>query len=483
MSATNPRIAQILTLASSLADKAPLASPTFTGTVSGVTSTMVGLGNVDNTSDANKPVSTATQTELDLKASTTEMNSAIAAASAGVTNRSRARAATTADITISTALNDADTLDGVTLATGDLVLVKNQTAPAENGIYVVGSSPARAAEFDTYNDHPGAMIGVSEGTVNLDSLHFCTSNSGGTLGTTAINFTKLVIAGELLAANNLSDLVNAGTSRTNLGLGNVDNTSDANKPVSTATQDELDLKAPLASPTFTGTVSGITKTMVGLGNVDNTSDANKPVSTATETELDLKAPLASPTFTGTPTLPTGTIAITQSAADSTTALATTAFVTTADNLKANLASPTFTGTVTTPAIVISSETASRIASFDGSSSVKALSTATYPDLTELSYIKGATSAIQTQIDNLSGGSGVELSRFVMREIPNQTPDGSIAAFTVDDAMATNSEQVYLNGLLQEPGGEDYTRTNSTTVTFATAPATGDRVRISYIKAS
>jgi hypothetical protein len=64
--------------------------------------------------------------------------------------------------------------------------------------------------------------------------------------------------------------------------------------------------------------------------------------------LDLKSNLASPTFTGTPTLPTGTIAVTQTAADSTTALATTAFVTTADNLKANLASPTFTGTPTLP---------------------------------------------------------------------------------------------------------------------------------------
>lgn len=52
------------------------------------------------------------------------------------------------------------------------------------------------------------------------------------------------------------------------------------------------------SPTFTGTVSGITKSMVGLSNVDNVSDANKPVSTATQTELDLKAPIADPTFTG-----------------------------------------------------------------------------------------------------------------------------------------------------------------------------------------
>ncbi len=56
----------------------------------------------------------------------------------------------------------------------------------------------------------------------------------------------------------------------------------------------LGLKAPLASPTFTGTVTGIDKTMVGLSNVDNTTDANKPVSTATQTALDLKLNLSDP---------------------------------------------------------------------------------------------------------------------------------------------------------------------------------------------
>jgi hypothetical protein len=56
-----------------------------------------------------------------------------------------------------------------------------------------------------------------------------------------------------------------------------------------ATQTALDLKANSADPSFTGTVSGITKAMVGLANVDNTSDASKPVSTATQTALDLKA--------------------------------------------------------------------------------------------------------------------------------------------------------------------------------------------------
>lgn len=95
----------------------------------------------------------------------------------------------------------------------------------------------------------------------------------------------------------------SGITSSMVGLGNVDNTSDANKPVSNATQSALNLKANIASPTFTGTVSGITSTMVGLGNVDNTSDLNKPISTATQTALNLKSNLASPTFTGTVTLP------------------------------------------------------------------------------------------------------------------------------------------------------------------------------------
>jgi alpha-tubulin suppressor-like RCC1 family protein len=65
------------------------------------------------------------------------------------------------------------------------------------------------------------------------------------------------------------------------------------------------LLAPLESPTFTGTVSGISAGMVGLGNVSNTSDANKPVSTAQQAALTLKANLASPAFTGTVLLPAG----------------------------------------------------------------------------------------------------------------------------------------------------------------------------------
>lgn len=101
------------------------------------------------------------------------------------------RAATTANITIATALNNGDSLDDVTLATGDLVLVKDQSAAAQNAIIVVGATPARALAFCLYDQHPGALITVQEGTVNAGTQWLCTSNVGGTLDTTAINFREI----------------------------------------------------------------------------------------------------------------------------------------------------------------------------------------------------------------------------------------------------------------------------------------------------
>lgn len=87
-----------------------------------------------------------------------------------------------------------------------------------------------------------------------------------------------------------------------VGLGNVDNTSDASKPISTLTQAALDLKATDAALTsHTANVANphtVTKTQVGLGNVNNTADVDKPISTLTQAALDLKAPKASPSFTG-----------------------------------------------------------------------------------------------------------------------------------------------------------------------------------------
>jgi len=129
------------------------------------------------------------------------------------------------------------------------------------------------------------------------------------------------------------------TSKTDIGLGNVDNTSDANKPVSTATQTALNLKANIASPTFTGTVSGITKSMVGLGNVDNTTDAAKTISTATQTALDAKQ--ATLNGTGFVKSTAGTISY-----DNSTFLTTS----TAASTYLPISNPTATGTLTAPTI-------------------------------------------------------------------------------------------------------------------------------------
>jgi len=152
-----------------------------------------------------------------------------------------------------------------------------------------------------------------------------------------------------------------GISQAMVGLANVDNTSDINKPVSTAQQAALNLKANSASPVFTGTVTGVSKADVGLGNVDNTSDVNKPVSTAQQTALNLKANIASPTFTGNVTglgIATGTsfnsiqgLSVTVPSMDGVAAVGvgvTTArgdHVHPTDTSRAPLASPTFTGTV------------------------------------------------------------------------------------------------------------------------------------------
>lgn len=101
------------------------------------------------------------------------------------------RAASTANVTIASGLVNASSMDGVTLATGDRVLLKNQTTASENGIYVVAASGAasRAADANTNGQlTPGSAVYVTEGTANGDKAFTITSDSAITLGTTAITW-------------------------------------------------------------------------------------------------------------------------------------------------------------------------------------------------------------------------------------------------------------------------------------------------------
>lgn len=118
---------------------------------------------------------------------------------------------------------------------------------------------------------------------------------------TALNakLTQQAVASTVYGINGSNTQVNIGYSNaatnSTLGLRTTSGqlvATDPTAPAHLTTKNYVDaqdaLKANIASPTFTGTVSGITKAMVGLGNADNTSDANKPVSTATQTALDGK---------------------------------------------------------------------------------------------------------------------------------------------------------------------------------------------------
>jgi len=231
--------------------KANIASPTFTGTVSGIDKMMVGLGNVDNTSDVNKPVSTATQTALNLKANLASPDLT------GIPTAPTADPATDTNQIATTAFVKAQGF-----STGSGVTSVSGTAPvvSSGGTTPTISMSAATASVNGYmtSGYASKLDGIESGA----QVNTVTSVAGKT---------------------GIVTLVKA-----DVGLSDVDNTADTAKPVSTAQQTALNLKANIASPVFTGTVSGIDKTMVGLGNVDNTADTAKPVSTATQTALNAK---------------------------------------------------------------------------------------------------------------------------------------------------------------------------------------------------
>ena len=183
---------------------------------------------------------------------------------------------------------------------------------------------------------------VSTHNADTTSVHGIADTSVLATATTVATAKTQAVEEAGLAADTKVSTAVAALTKSSVGLGNVDNTADASKPVSTAQQTALDAKlstaaaattyAPIESPTFTGTVAGITKTHVGLANVDNTSDANKPVSTATQTALDLKAPKATPTFTGTVTASNDLVVDGNLTVNGTTFNASSTSITIEDNL-------------------------------------------------------------------------------------------------------------------------------------------------------
>ncbi len=114
---------------------------------------------------------------------------------AGLRTRIIAECATTANVNLSNGLEAGDTIDGVTLVSGDRVLVKNQSTDTENGLYLAVGSGAGAAsrdpEHDTIAELSGGMVVVNQGSVNNDKIFLCTTDSSGSLGSTSITYTTI----------------------------------------------------------------------------------------------------------------------------------------------------------------------------------------------------------------------------------------------------------------------------------------------------
>ena len=210
--------------------------------------TITGLGDPSSTSDA------ATKNYVDTLV-------------AGLRTRVIARVASTANVNISTGLENGDTLDGVTLVTGNRVLLKDQSTASQNGLYIVVASGAasRDPEFDIISEIAGQLILVSEGSTHADDLFLCTTDTSATLGSSSISYTQV--------------FPSSGGTVTSVAV------ADSGSSEFTVTGSPI-----TSSGTISLAVNSIAATKIGTGTVDNTEFGYlNGVTSAIQTQIDNKA--------------------------------------------------------------------------------------------------------------------------------------------------------------------------------------------------
>ena len=389
--------------------KAPTDSPTFTGTVTlptgTVTSTMIADGTIVNAdinasaaialsklatnplaranhtgtqtastiSDFDTQVSTSKITDLTAPTSSFSMNSQkitnladpnadqdaatkayVDAATAGLNVHASVKAATTANITLATDVENGDTLDGVVLATGNRILIKNQTTQSQNGVYIVSATgaPTRATDYDSTPEvDAGDFIFVEGGTVN-GKTGWVQTNAITTIGTDSIAFTQFSGAGTYAAGNGLT--LTGSTFSINTGVTVDLNTSQTltNKTISGANNTISNIN--LASQ-VTGTLpvanggTGITSLGAGIATFLGTPSSANLISAITD-----ETGTGSLVFATSPTLVTPTLGVATATSINGTTIPTSATLTkTTDKLSV------FAATTSTELLgVISDETGS-----------------------------------------------------------------------------------------------------------------------------
>lgn len=342
----------------------------------------------------------------------------LAQISSGVVSSQSVKAASTANIA---ALSGTQTIDGVSLAVNDTILVKNQTTQSANGLYVVQSGAwTRSTAMDVWAEVPGMIVSVQQGTVNADTVWLSTADPGGTLGTTNITFVQLpgpsdVQAGAgLLRTGQVIDIVAADNSLT-------------------VNADSLQVKLDPAR--------AITVVAAGIGV---NADANTMIISANVLAVRLDA--------------------------------AGAITSTASGIKVNLEGTNPTLQIATNQLGVKLDAAGAIVT--GAAGIKAnVDNATVEINTNALRVKPGGIG-ETQL-----GAGTYLRKVdkITRETPGGLVNGANTTYTLANTPVVGSEEVFLNGILQEPGaGNDYTISGAT-ITYLAAPVTGDRLRVSYMK--
>ena len=134
-----------------------------------------------------------------------QLDAAIASLNSLFDSKGSVKAATTGNINLTNPATSS--YDGVTLSVDERLLVRNQAAPAENGIYLFKGSAAalvRASDMDEWDEVAGAFVAVEQGVTYGDSIWLCTSNGEGELNTTPITWMSIPTSAGL-SHNNFVD--------------------------------------------------------------------------------------------------------------------------------------------------------------------------------------------------------------------------------------------------------------------------------------
>ena len=454
--------------------KAPLASPTFTGTVTVPTPT--------NSTDA------ATKAYADTIAAGINWHNSVETATAAALPNTPTYSNGTSGVgaTLTASANARLVMDGANVTTGDRVLVKNQADATQNGIYVVTAQGSvsvpyvltRASDHDNLIDEVirGDAVYVANGSTNVNQGFIISSEGTGAndkhvLGTDDMNWSQFTGAANITAGTGITKTGNTlsiGQSvATNASVTFSAVTAALTGNASTATI--LETARNIAGQSFNGSanisiaptdLTGVTSTAAEINILDGATltvtELNyvDGVTSAIQTQIDLKAPLASPTFTGTVTIPTGTVATTQASGNNSTAVATTAFVT--DAVATGVASATVDNLDDIADVVLTAATSGQFLKYNGTNWVNDA----VPIISNIDDITGVTITAAADKDflmyngtawvdqaitlgtdttgsyvaSLVAGTGVTLT--------NNTGESATPTIAIGQAVATNSNVTF-----------------------------------------